>query len=158
MGQYIINQNVTAGARVAWLSNWINDDYSYQLNAEYVAGPFDLRGHYTGFSDANTGTLGARGYHNFTDDIRGYASYQSNVGSDSNDTSYYLIGGGYRFSERVWVDGAYGQTLGNPFSFSDFDRFTLTISIDTGIRKRLDDTFEQDILDDRQDGIGLFPT
>ena len=158
MGQYAINQDISAGAHVSWFSNWINDDYTYRLNLEYEAGPFDLRGHYTGFSDTNAGILGARGYYYFTDEIRGYASYQASLGSDSGDTRYYLIGGGYRLADQIWIDGAYGQTLGDAFFLSDFERLTLTISFDTGTRQRLDDTFEQDIINDRQDGTGLFPT
>lgn len=156
MGQYAINEDVTAGARIEWRSNSVTDRFIYQLNAEYTEGPFDLRGHYSGFSDIDSGMLGARGYYNFSDDIRGYASYQSNVGADSADQGFYLIGGGYQIAEAVWIDAAYGGNLGE--DLVDLERFTLTISFDTGTRQRLDDTFEQDIFDDRQDGFGLYPS
>lgn len=148
-GVYQATPSVTLGLSLLQQSEF-DDTTNYELSAEYNEGPIDLRGYYDGFSDDDAGLLGFRGSYEVTPDIRVLADYQTLVGTSSNDINAYRIGGGYQFAETVWVDAFYGQvSFGGP----DIDRIGLQLTFETGVRQRIDSTFNQNDLEDGQAGF-----
>ncbi|WP_296426730.1 porin [Yoonia sp.] len=138
------------------LSQYSDESWTYYVaSAEYNEGPIAARAYYQGYSDEDTAILGLRGSYELNAPFRILASYETIVGDDLVDISVYTVGGGYRITDGVWFDANIGQITGDSV-MTDIDRVQATITFETGKRTRIDNSFNQDALDDRLAGLGSF--
>ncbi|WP_373635533.1 hypothetical protein [Yoonia sp. SS1-5] len=152
-GQVSVTPEVELGA-VIWKDSEF-DGTGYMLSTDYDNDLIDARAYYQSNTEAESGFFAVRGSYKVADMFRISALYETVVGDEEFDVSFYTIGGGYEFVDGAWIDVNYGQIdFGD--EFEKVDRIQAAISFEMGDRLRLDNQFEQDTTDDSLMGSGSY--
>jgi len=143
-GNYNVAPEIKLGLVLTGNSEF--DGTGYIASADYDDGQIDARAFFEGNTEFDAGQFGVRGNYKVADAFRASAAFATNSGDDAADATAFLVGGGYEFADGAWVDLGIGQI---DFEDADtVDRIEVSVSFETGDRKRLDNQFEQDRFDD----------